>query len=224
MKQVRIYGDSLLEFVLWENGRYTVNKEPVKRFAQEFRLNIVNRSYFGSCVDKGLQRIRRDLSQPDIKIDYAILEFGGNDCAFNWKEIAEHPEDSHDSVVPLPQYLDRFRSCIRELREAGILPILTNLVPFDPHSYLNWVTRMLDREIVLGWLGEENRVYRKNELYSRALEKMAGEEMVPLIDLRSGFLDLPCLQDYYCDDGVHPNRAGQELIYQAFADYVRCCG
>lgn len=224
MKQVRIYGDSLLEFVLWENGRYTVNKEPVQRFAQEFRLNIVNRSYFGSCVDKGLQRIRRDLSRPDIKIDYAILEFGGNDCAFNWKEIHDHPEDSHDSVVPLPQYLDCFRSGIRALREAGIRPILTNLVPFDPHSYMKWVTRTLDRETVLGWLGEENRVYRKNELYSRALEKMAGEEMVPLIDLRAGFLDLPRLQDYYCEDGVHPNRAGQELIYQAFADYVRSCG
>ena len=65
VKQVRIYGDSLLKFVLFENGRYVVNREPIQRFSAEFRFDIVNRSYYGSCVDKGLQRLRLDLERAD---------------------------------------------------------------------------------------------------------------------------------------------------------------
>ena len=149
------------------------------------------------------------------------MEFGGNDCSYNWKEIAEHPEMDHDSLISLPQYLDCFRAGIQDLRKSGIQPILTSLVPFDPHTYMNWVTRSMDRETIMRWLGEENRVYRKSELYSRALEELAREEDVPLTDLRKAFLDLPNLQDYYCEDGVHPNRMGQELIYRAFANFVR---
>ena len=119
------------------------------------------------------------------------------------------------------EYLDLFRCGIRELREAGIKPILTNLLPFDPHSYLLWVTRTLDREAVLNWLGEENRVYRKNEQYCRALEQLAREESVPLVDLRSSFLDQSRLSAFYCADGVHPNRAGHALMYDAFAAFLR---
>ena len=217
---VSIYGDSLLKFVLWENGRYVTNHEPVKRFSTEFHLEINNRSYFGSCVDKGLQRIRQDISK-GMDCDYAVIEFGGNDCAFDWRAIAEQPDEPHDSVIPLQAYLELFHILICELREAGIRPILTNLLPFDPRSYLNWVTRSLDRKRIEQWLGEENRVYRKNELYSRSLERLATTDAVPLVDLRSAFLDLPILKTFYCEDGVHPNRSGQELIYQAFAAFVR---
>ncbi len=215
-----IYGDSLLKFVLWENGRYVTNHEPVNRFSREYRLEITNRSYFGSCVDKGLQRIRQDIGK-GMTCDYAVIEFGGNDCAFDWKSISDQPDEPHDSVIPLQNYLDLFRVIIHELREAGIRPILTNLLPFDPRSYLNWVTRSLDRKTIELWLGEENRVYRKNELYSHSLEQLARTESVPLVDLRSAFLEQPLLKTFYCDDGVHPNRSGQELIYRSFAAFVR---
>ena len=217
---VTIYGDSLLKFVLWENGRYVINKEPLERFSREFQLQIINRSYFGSCVDKGYLRICQDLKAGKSS-DYAVLEYGGNDCSFDWKAIAEKPEEPHESAINLTEYLQYFHLSIQALREAGVKPILTNLLPFDPESYLLWVTRALDRDIVLHWLGETNRVYRKNELYSRALENLAREEEVPLVDLRSAFLDQPKLMDYYCEDGVHPNRAGHALIFNAFEAFVR---
>ena len=221
--KVYVYGDSLLKFVLWEKGKYVIHREPVERFSREFNMEIVNRSYFGSCVDKGLERIRADL-QKGSKGEYAVIEFGGNDCSFDWKAIDERPEEAHDSAIALPVYLDGMRSCIRSRRGAGVKPIMTNMLPFDPASYLDWVTRSLDRERVLRWLGEENRVYRKNELYCRSLEKLAREEGVPLVDLRAAFLDKPLMRDYYCEDGVHPNRAGHELIYSAFSAFVRSFG
>lgn len=218
--KVSIYGDSLLKFVLWENGRYVMNREPILRFSEEFRIEIVNRSYFGSCADKGLQRIRQDIGNGSMG-DCAVVEFGGNDCSFDWAAISERPEDAHDSAIPLDAYLDLFRQMIQELKSSGTQPILTNLLPFDPQLYLKWVTRSLNREAILQWLGEENRVYRKNELYSRSLERLAAEESVPIVDLRSAFLVQPQLKEYYCEDGIHPNRAGHMLIYDSFSEFLR---
>ena len=220
---VTIYGDSLLKFVLWENGRYVVNHGPIERFSQAYPMEIVNRSYFGSCVDKGLARIRQDLCAGKVS-DLAVIEFGGNDCAYNWKAIAAEPEKEHDSAIPLPVYVNSLRSCIHELRAAGTRPVMTNMLPFDPGRYLNWATRTLDKEVVLRWLGEENRVYRMNELYCRALEALAREEHVPVVDLRTAFLKQARLLDYYCEDGVHPNRAGHELIYQTFEACLNISG
>ena len=220
MTTVTIYGDSLLKFVLWENGRYLVNHEPIERFSNAHQLHILNRSYFGSCADKGLVRIQQDRKAGKIS-DFAVIEFGGNDCSFDWKAIAEKPDETHDSAVALPEYLSAVRSSIRELRAAGTKPLVTNMLPFDPNRYLLWVTRALDRETVLRWLGEENRVYRKNEQYCRALEKLAREEDVPIIDLRTGFLEQEKLREFYCEDGIHPNRAGHELIYRAFEKFIR---
>ena len=45
--------------------KQVVNREPIQRFSAEFRFDIVNRSYYGSCVDKGLQRLRLDLERAD---------------------------------------------------------------------------------------------------------------------------------------------------------------
>jgi lysophospholipase L1-like esterase len=218
--QITIYGDSLLKFVLWENGKYLINREPLDRLAEELRLDIRNRSYFGSCVDKGLQRIRQDLGK-GLAGDYTLIEFGGNDCSYDWKAIDEAPSEKHESMTPLDRYLDCFRSAFRVLRETGSQPIITNMLPFDPKSYLQWVTRSLDRERILNWLGEENRIYRRNELYCRSLEQLAREENVPIIDLRTVFLRKPLMSEYYCEDGVHPNRKGQELITQTLSAYFR---
>lgn len=215
-----IYGDSLLKFVLWEDGRYHTNPEYLQRFSREFGLELRNRSYFGSCADKGHERLTRDL-QNGMRCDYAVIEFGGNDCSYPWADISADPEGEHGEALPLPEFLRHIRACIRELRAAEINPILTNTVPFDPKLYLAWVARDLDADAIHTWLGEDNRVYRRSELYSRALEQLSREESVPLVDLRSAFLRLDRLSDYYCADGVHPNRAGQAVIYDAFAAFAR---
>jgi lysophospholipase L1-like esterase len=171
-------------------------------------------------VDKGLQRIRQDLKNGMVS-DFTLLEFGGNDCSYNWKAINEAPMEEYDALTPLDRYLDCFRSAFHELREAGSTPIITNMLPFDPKSYLQWVTRSLDRDRIMNWLGEENRIYRRNELYCRSLEQLAREEAIPIIDLRTVFLRKPLMSEYYCEDGVHPNRRGQELIAQTLTAFFR---
>ena len=52
------------------------------------------------------------------------------------------------------------------------------------------------------------------------MERLAREENVPLVDLRGAFLDHWHLDTLLCEDGTHPNSAGQALIGQAFRDFA----
>ena len=53
-------------------------------------------------------------------------------------------------------------------------------------------------------------------MYSTEIHKIAEEENVSLIDIRSIFLKMKNYADYLCVDGIHPNAAGHRLI----ADYL----
>ena len=52
------------------------------------------------------------------------------------------------------------------------------------------------------------------------MERLAREENVPLVDLRGAFLDHWHLDTLLCEDGTHPNSAGQALIGRAFRDFA----
>ena len=93
---VTVYGDSILKGILLENGRYTINREWEEKLSGLCGLNIRNRSRFGCTVQKALALIRKDGAGTYGEGEYAILEFGGNDCDFRWDEIAAAPESEHD--------------------------------------------------------------------------------------------------------------------------------
>ena len=72
------------------------------------------------------------------------------------------------------------------LREAGIQPILMNLPPLLPQWFFDWWCRDLDQAAVRTWLGDLSNIYAHQERYSRAVESLAREEAVPLVDVRGG--------------------------------------
>ena len=65
---------------------------------------------------------------------------------------------------------------------------------------------------ILTFLGEVDFIYKWQEMYSAAIEKLAVEEKIPIIDIRSGFLNKEDYSDYLCADGIHPNEKGHLLI------------
>ena len=149
------------------------------------------------------------------------MDFGGNDCDFRWKEIAEDPTGDHQPNVPLPEFVELYREMIRRARSHGIRPILTNLPPLDSERFFNWWCGDLDKEAVMRWLGDVGNIYVWQERYSRAVERLAREENVPLVDVRGAFLDYGHLEQTLCADGTHPNTVGQGLITKAFQDFGR---
>lgn len=42
----------------------------------------------GCTVTKGLQLLKKDLQRPEAACDAALIEFGGNDCDYDWAQVA----------------------------------------------------------------------------------------------------------------------------------------
>ena len=200
-RQVTLLGDSILKGIQVDlsSRRYrSQNEINVGALESEFQLSIHNDAHFGATVRKGSRLLDR-LLERKLPCDMLVMDFGGNDCDFRWKEIAEAPEAEHLPNVPLPEFVELYRKMIRQIRSHGIRPILTNLPPLDSERFFNWWCGDLDQKAVLRWLGDVGNIYAWQERYSRAVERLAREENVPLVDVRGAFSDRT--RGYLSDSG-----------------------
>ncbi len=223
---VTVYGDSILRGVRFQEGRYVIDRSWEERLAERFRMEITNRSRFGNTIGKAMPRIERDSAAPCEAEDCALLELGGNDCDYDWCAVAAEPEAEHLCKTPPRTFLEGYRRAIRLLRGSGRRVALSTLPPVDSERYLRYLCRDgLSRENIVRWLGDVERISRWQETYSAMVARLAREEGVPLIDLRSAFLrDGRAPQALLCADGIHPSLAGQGLIFDAISDFLRGLG
>ena len=222
VSQIQVLGDSILKGIQVEpaTGRYvTRNEIGIPGLERDFGLTVKNGSHFGATVVKG-QRLLDRLLERGAPCDAVVMDFGGNDCDFRWDQVAANPEGDHRPNVPLPEFLQRYREMIARLRLHGIVPVLTTLPPLEPEWFFNWWCRDLDQAAVRTWLGDVSNIYAHQERYSRAVESLAREEDVPLVDVRGAFLAHGHLETLLCEDGTHPNSTGQALIGQAFRKFA----
>jgi lysophospholipase L1-like esterase len=154
-----------------------------------------------------------------VSRNIAVIGYGGNDCDFTWKEVSERPNDRHLPNTPLDVFAQTYRNIISTLKTKCIKPILITLPPLDPQRFFDWFCRDLNKANVLHWLGTVNTIYRFQESYSKMIEKIARETKTYLVDLRGAFLDHFHLEDLLCEDGTHPNTAGQKVITDVFLNY-----
>ena len=223
-RSVEVYGDSILKGIQLddENMRYHVdNNIDVNMLEKRFLLDIRNFSKFGCTITKAFSLIEKRFKSDKPHCDAIVLNLGGNDCDFNWKEVSEHPEDDHQPNTPLDVFTDTYCKIIGFLKEKGIRPIIANLPPLDAQRFFNWFCGGLDKKAnVLKWLGGVETIYRWQENYSRTVEKIADETDALLVDLRGAFLKYRKLEHLLCADGTHPNTEGQRVITQGFLDFI----
>lgn len=217
---ISIFGDSILKGVRMLKGttRYgTTDDIGLETIAKEHDWVLDNRSRFGCTVTKGEMLLNRLLDKGETP-SAVLLEYGGNDADFRWDEVAARPFDEHLPNTPLPVFAETMQRMVETLKARGVRPVLSTLPPISSERYLNWITRDgLSKENILTWLGDENAIYRYQENYSRAIERIAAQNGCQLIDLRSAFLEQRVLLPYLCEDGIHPNDAGQHLIHKVLA-------
>lgn len=212
---VTIYGDSIFKGVLLEGGKYVVNRFWENQLAERFHLTIQNCARFGCTIQKILPVIRRDSREKRREAEVAVLELGGNDCDYDWARISQDPDSQYDCKTPPKEFIDRYREAIGLIRESGRTPLLMTLPPIHSERYLRFICRNgLSRQNILHWLGDVDAIYRWQDRYSEMVEQVAREERTELIDLRKAFpKNQKDLEPLLCDDGIHPSRLGQKLIY-----------
>lgn len=213
--KVTVYGDSILKGVLLEGGKYVINRVWEKQLAEKFHLTIRNCARFGCTIRKILPIIRRDSEGKGSETEIAVLELGGNDCDYDWTEISQAPDASHDCKTPPQEFQARYREAIHLIRSSGRTPVLMTLPPVHSERYLSFICRNgLSRKSILRWLGDVEAIYRWQDRYSEMVAQIAREEHTRLVDLRKAFpKDAKSLEPLLCDDGIHPSPLGQKLIF-----------
>jgi hypothetical protein len=64
-------------------------------------------------------------------------------------------------------------------------------------------------------------IYWWQERYSNCLQFISRKRSVGCIDVRREFLKEKDFQRFVCSDGIHPNSAGHQLIFEAVLSFIR---
>lgn len=221
--QTTVFGDSILKAVLYENGKYRMNMEPEREFSAESGIQIHNHARFGCTIRKAIGWIRRDCEESGKPEDSVVLEFGGNDCDYDWARISQNPALRIQCKTPPEEFAALYREALALIRQSGRRPVAMTLPPIHSLRYLNFVCRNgLIKENLLRWLGDAGAIGRRQRLYSELALQVAREEQAEVIDLRAAFpQDETALAELLCEDGIHPNQKGQARILNEIR--TACC-
>jgi lysophospholipase L1-like esterase len=222
MKTIGLFGDSILKGVVLDSlrGRYILLKDSFVNLVGR-NLDIALNSYakFGCTISAGKKIIEKHINEIS---GYActVLEFGGNDCDFDWAAVSRQPEEMHLPNTPLAEFEDLYSEVIDQVADCGSLPILLSLPPLDAKRYFAWIARGLNAENIRRWLGDVEHIYRWHEMYNLAVVRLAAKKQVPLIDIRRAFLETRDYFSLFCEDGIHPNEAGHLLISDTIKSFA----
>ena len=222
MKKIGVFGDSILKGIQMdpETKKYVVkNHIDLDKIQNKHLVSIDNFSMFGCTINKGYSLLQRRLEKRCF--DIVLLEYGGNDCDFNWAKISENPHENHIPNTPFSTFIEIYIKIINQLKEKYIEPILTTLPPLEPQRFFDWFCNGLNKNNILKWLGTVNTIYRWQEKYSRAIERIGFLTNTIVIDIRGSFLNHFKVDDLLCEDGVHPNTRGQKVITETFLNFSR---
>ena len=223
MKTLQIFGDSILKGVMYDAQcrKYRLCRDHKFETLERADFSVLNRSKMGATIDKGLRLLGQNES--DINGDtVCLLEYGGNDSDFDWSKISADPTGEFLPNTPEKEFAGQYDLAIDMAREKGARVVLSTLIPIDAEKYLAWISRNLNRENILRWLGDESMLYRWQEYYSHLVEQAALRNGCEILDLRRSFLLDHNYKALLCEDGIHPTQAGHDKIEQELKRFAAC--
>jgi len=217
IQKICIFGDSVAKGVIFDSAKnkYRLLKESFANIVQSRQnISISNYAKFGCTISMGSSILGRHENQLSA-FDFTILEFGGNDCDYNWAEISSQPFKMHLAKTPIKQFKEEYIALIERVRQNGGIPILLTLPPIDSNRYFQWISKGLNGKNILAYLGSVDAIHNWQSLYSTAVTEIAEACKVSIIDIRSAFMEKQDYREYLCEDGIHPNSKGHLLISNA---------
>ena len=224
METIAAFGDSVLKGVIYENEHYRVADTSFQKICEDsFGITVENKARFGSTITRGEKIFEKNLELiRECSGQYVILEFGGNDCDFNWKEISEDPDKKHLPMSTIDNFTSTYVEIINAIQDLGKIPVLLSLPPIDSSRYFRHISRGLSGENIMKWMRNDKQyITNWHERYNIEIFKMAINCQVPVIDITSIFLEKKNYSRYLCEDGIHPNEEGHKLIARAIEEHVR---
>lgn len=224
VKSILVVGDSLSKGVIFDSikKRYCFAKDGFVSTMQKLLIpKIYNTAKFGATIAYGETLLVPKMRE--LEPEVVLIEFGGNDCDFDWEAIAKNPFLDHQPKTGYAEFVRRLTEMVVQVQEFGKTPLLMTLPPLNAPSYFNWFTGG-DAEkgaSILKWLGDVTRIYWWHERYSCAIERVARQTGANLIDVRSEFLAQEDFREYLCVDGIHPNHEGHHLIAGSIREFIQ---
>ncbi len=222
IQSICVFGDSVSKGVVFDSvhKKYMLLKDSfISILEKGTNIAVSNYSKFGCTVTKGGEILKKHQDEL-CKYDYTVLEFGGNDCDFDWAKISDSPETVHVAKTPVSDFETHYSEMIDNVEQCGGNPVLLSLPPIDAKRYFAWVSRGLNAENILHFLGDIEYIYRWHEMYNLAVCRLAINHRIPLIDISSAFLKTENYQSLICEDGIHPNEGGHRLISETITSSV----
>lgn len=216
MKKIKIYGDSILKGVMFneELNRYKLFGYRFNELAEN-GIEVENNCKMGATIEQGFEIMQDTLGECD-EDTVVVLEYGGNDCNYNWSDVSDNPSGEFLPNTPAEKFQEIYLKMIDFARSKGATVAICNLVPIDSERFMNWVSRGLDYNNIMSWMGDVNRIARWQEYYSHLAERVALSAKCPILDLRSIFLTQRSMKDMIGIDGIHPSAEGHSLIKDIF--------
>ncbi len=221
---IQVWGDSVLKGVVYDPARrrYTLLKDSaISMLSRTFKVPFENLSRMGRTAPEALSAMK-SMDAEAFRDKLVVIEYGGNDCDFDWAAVADAPDAPHVPHTPADQFTTALKEMADHVRRMGGTPLLCSLPPLDPRRYLRWIVKDgLDEGNILRFLGVPERIYRWQEYYSTLVMKVASEVNCRWLPLREAFLSAVRGEDVLCEDGIHPNDQGHKLIYDAALEFEK---
>lgn len=220
VQTIGLWGDSIGKGVIYDEvrGRYSILKENcVNLLSEKLGCRIENHAIMGATASEGVRRMSDAFLREG---GLAVIEFGGNDCDMPWKEISEAPYVPHQPRASLEEFEFSLQMLVERVRAGGMEAMLVTPPPLDAERYFAWVSRGLNAQAILEFLGDVQHIYRWQERYAIAVRDVAARMGCRLLDLRDAFLSVRTLGDYFCVDGIHPNAQGHRLLAAAAGEQI----
>lgn len=209
------FGDSITRGIIYDDikSKYTPSKENFTTIlSDKIKGQVYNAGKFGNTIMRGASKMYNDVikKSPDV----VLIEFGGNDCDYNWDDIAKNPNMEYKPNTDISTFRETLLSMIDTLKTNHILPMLMTLPPLDPLKYFKWVAKedSSAEQNILQWLGTKDNIFNWHSSYNNIITEVANATNTVLIDVRTEFLKYSDYTQFLCKDGIHPNIGGQSLI------------
>lgn len=223
-----VFGDSILKGVITIPGSknlFDVTENDSLSLAQkELGFELDNRSIYGNITSKGLVKLQKFLEKGG-EADFCIIEFGSNDCDYDWNVFPEgQPAPDFSAIqpkVPFDDYLSNLTQMVELCRAHKITPIIMNLIPYICDRWFKTIAKAHNEAAMLNFLAGSPDTLGKNQLrYQTALMEFAASHNIQTIDAWNLFSNAPNSATLMCGDGIHPTEEGYELLSKLWLERI----